>query len=97
MSRPTVVILGAGMAGLSAAMAAVGDGADVVVIEEASFIGGSMALSGGLVWGQGILRRRAPTSPRGMLVSSESSAMSSPQLGCGSRAWACLWVKRLPA
>jgi tricarballylate dehydrogenase len=45
-----VVVLGAGMAGLSAAMAASEHGARALVIERAPTIGGSAALSGGYVW-----------------------------------------------
>jgi len=45
-----VVICGAGMAGLCAALAALEVGATVTVIEKSSTIGGSLALSGGLIW-----------------------------------------------
>jgi len=44
------LVLGAGMAGLSAAARAAESGAKVVVIEKAKEIGGSAILSGGFVW-----------------------------------------------
>ena len=65
MSRPKVLILGAGMSGLSAARAAVGAGAGVVVVDEAPDIGGSMALSGGLVWGPKDLATARSYIPKG--------------------------------
>jgi len=48
--RADVVIVGAGMAGLCAAIAALESGADVLVIEKGTRPGGSMALSHGLIW-----------------------------------------------
>jgi glycine/D-amino acid oxidase-like deaminating enzyme len=46
-----VIIVGGGMAGLFAALAAGEAGADVLVLESEPAVGGSMALSGGLIWG----------------------------------------------
>jgi len=45
-----VVVPGGGMAGLWAAVAASGAGADVVLLEEAPHVGGSLAISGDVVW-----------------------------------------------
>ena len=45
-----VVVLGAGLAGMSAATAASEHGARVLVLERAPAIGGSAAISGGYVW-----------------------------------------------
>lgn len=45
-----LLVLGAGMAGLSAAAWAAERGANVVVVEKASEIGGSAILSGGSLW-----------------------------------------------
>ena len=45
-----VVVLGAGMAGLSAAGYAAEHGASVIVLERARSIGGSALLSGGILW-----------------------------------------------
>lgn len=45
-----LLILGSGMAGLSAAAYAAESGAKVVVVEKAESIGGSAILSGGFVW-----------------------------------------------
>lgn len=45
-----VLVLGAGMAGMSAAAEAAGAGAKVAVLERAPMIGGSAAVSGGYVW-----------------------------------------------
>jgi succinate dehydrogenase/fumarate reductase flavoprotein subunit len=53
------------MAGLCAAMAASGAGADVVLLEEAPHVGGSMAISGGLVWGPKDLATARSYIPKG--------------------------------
>lgn len=45
-----LLVLGSGMAGLSAAARAAEDGAKVVVVEKAESLGGSAILSGGFVW-----------------------------------------------
>lgn len=44
------VVLGSGLAGMCAATAAAEAGARVAVLERSDFIGGSAAMSGGLVW-----------------------------------------------
>jgi succinate dehydrogenase/fumarate reductase flavoprotein subunit len=49
MPRP-VVVLGSGAAGLAAAVAAARHGADVVVLERDDRLGGTTAISGGVVW-----------------------------------------------
>ena len=48
--RVDVVVAGAGMAGLCASVAALEAGARVVTLEKGSRPGGSMLLSGGLIW-----------------------------------------------
>lgn len=50
MTDPRVLVVGAGMAGLCAAVAAAEDGACVTVLDKARSVGGSMILSGGLLW-----------------------------------------------
>ena len=45
-----VLIIGAGAAGLSAAVAARDSGAKVTVIEKGAKLGGTAAISGGIVW-----------------------------------------------
>jgi succinate dehydrogenase/fumarate reductase flavoprotein subunit len=45
-----VLVLGAGLSGMSAAVQAAVSGASVAVVESAPMIGGSAALSGGYVW-----------------------------------------------
>ena len=45
-----VLVLGGGMAGLCAAVAALERGADVLVLEKGTRHGGSMALSNGIIW-----------------------------------------------
>jgi succinate dehydrogenase/fumarate reductase flavoprotein subunit len=48
--RTHVAICGAGMSGLTAALSALESGAHVTIFEKAPEIGGTTALSGGLVW-----------------------------------------------
>jgi 3-oxosteroid 1-dehydrogenase len=45
-----VVVLGTGAAGLTAALAATGEGASVGLFEKTERVGGTTALSGGVVW-----------------------------------------------
>ncbi len=45
-----VVVMGSGAAGLSAATTAHDAGADVLVLEKASMIGGTAGVSGGIIW-----------------------------------------------
>jgi glycine/D-amino acid oxidase-like deaminating enzyme len=45
-----LLVLGSGMAGMTAASLAAAKGVRVVVVEKAATIGGSAALSGGYVW-----------------------------------------------
>jgi succinate dehydrogenase/fumarate reductase flavoprotein subunit len=60
-----VVVVGGGMAGLSAALAAGEDGASVLVLESERTVGGSMALSGGLIWGPATYELARRWVPRG--------------------------------
>jgi tricarballylate dehydrogenase len=63
--RVDVVVLGAGLAGLSAAVTAAQAGATVVVVEKAETVGGSALMSGGYVWAladHAALRREDPGS-----------------------------------
>lgn len=50
METYDVVVLGTGAAGLTAALAAAAAGASVAVFERGEAVGGTMALSGGVVW-----------------------------------------------
>jgi 3-oxosteroid 1-dehydrogenase len=49
-ARADVVVGGSGAAGLTAALAAATEGADVLLVERAGQLGGISALSGGRVW-----------------------------------------------
>lgn len=49
-SETDILIIGAGAAGLSAALAAHEEGAKVTVIEKGAQLGGTAAISGGIVW-----------------------------------------------
>lgn len=50
MDAVDVIILGTGAAGMAAALAAHGAGAKVALIEQGSRIGGTSAISGGVIW-----------------------------------------------
>ncbi len=50
MAETDVVIVGAGAAGLTAALAAHAGGASVTIIEKGAQLGGTAAISGGIVW-----------------------------------------------
>lgn len=50
LRQADVLVIGAGMAGLCAAVRALEQGASVLVIEKGGRFGGSMALSNGLIW-----------------------------------------------
>ncbi len=60
-TRP-VVVVGSGAAGLAAALAASGAGAEVLLVERAPCIGGTTAMSGGVVW-MPAHGRPGPTTP----------------------------------
>ena len=57
MSEVDVIILGTGAAGMAAALAAHEAGARPALIERHSRIGGTSAISGGVIW---VTRRRWP-------------------------------------
>jgi succinate dehydrogenase/fumarate reductase flavoprotein subunit len=62
VDHPTdVVIVGAGASGLAAALAAHEAGARVRVLEKAQMLGGTAAVSGGVVWAPGHARMPAET------------------------------------
>src|SRR4051794_37278435 len=60
-----VIIVGGGMAGLTAALAAAEAGADVMVLESEDSVGGSMAISGGLIWAPATYELARRWIPRG--------------------------------
>jgi succinate dehydrogenase/fumarate reductase flavoprotein subunit len=49
-SEYDVVVLGAGAGGMTAACVAAAEGLRVVLIEKSAFVGGTTAVSGGMVW-----------------------------------------------
>src|SRR4051794_41738466 len=60
-----VVVVGAGGAGMCAALAAARQGLDVVLVEKSGYFGGSTARSGGGVWmpGNAALKQAGAGSP----------------------------------
>lgn len=60
-----VVVVGGGMSGLVSAMAAAEKGAEVTVLEAGPAVGGSMAMSGGLIWAPHSLESARRWIPRG--------------------------------
>lgn len=60
-----VIVVGGGMAGLTAALATAEAGGDVLVLESEPTVGGSMAISGGLIWGPGSYELARQWIPRG--------------------------------
>ena len=63
--RADLVIVGAGMAGLSAAVRATRHGADVLLVEKGARAGGSLRLSAGLVWTYDTVASARENVPRG--------------------------------
>ncbi len=61
--RADVVVIGAGAAGLAAALAAHDAGADVAVLEKSDRLGGTAAISGGIVWAPGNARMAESGAP----------------------------------
>ena len=54
LSRPyDVVVLGAGAGGMTAAAVAAGEGLEVLLVEKTPLLGGTTAISGGMVWAPG--------------------------------------------
>jgi succinate dehydrogenase/fumarate reductase flavoprotein subunit len=60
-----VIVVGGGMAGLTAALAAAEAGGDVLVLESEPAVGGSMAISGGLIWSPATFELARRWIPRG--------------------------------
>lgn len=60
-----LVVVGAGMAGLSGAVRAAQRGADVLILEKGTRAGGSMRLSAGLVWTYDTVEAARENVPRG--------------------------------
>lgn len=60
-----LLVIGAGMAGMTAGFAAARAGARVVVVEKAPSMGGSAALSGGYLWTATSLEQALEQCPRG--------------------------------
>ena len=60
-----VIVVGGGMAGLTAALAAAEAGGDVLVLESEPSVGGSMAISGGLIWSPATFELARHWIPRG--------------------------------
>lgn len=60
-----LVVVGAGMAGLSAGVRAIEEGGEVLVLEKGDRAGGSLRLSAGLIWSYETLEEAQETIPHG--------------------------------
>lgn len=76
-----LIVVGAGMAGMSAAGRAAENGARVVVIEKAARIGGSAVMSGGILW---------------TASSAEKMALYGGVIPCWAKPFAVIIRRRLP-
>ena len=57
-----LIVLGAGAGGLTAAAVAATEGLEVLVLEKAAQVGGTTAISGGMIWAPNSHLANAPDS-----------------------------------
>ena len=93
-----VIVVGGGMAGLTAALAAAEAGGDVLVLESEPSVGGSMALSGGLIWAPATYELARHWVPRGDPgAAAHPRRRASSRRGTGSRSTDCRSTRPSPA
>ena len=71
------VIVGSGGGGLAGALAAAAAGASVVVLEKTDLIGGSTAMSGGVLWIPNSQPANSPESPWNEWILSAATSQAS--------------------
>ena len=98
-----VVILGAGASGLCAALTAYEQGAEVLLLEKSDLVGGTAAISGGVIWAPDnpVMRRAglndSAAAARAYFESLAPGQLDPPVLdafleNCSEALAYCLWV-----
>ncbi len=74
-----IVIVGSGAAGLTAAVTAAARGASVLVVEKSDYVGGTSALSGGLLWAPGYKNEKSSSDEIVQYIQAATKNEGSPE------------------